>query len=81
MKKLNIKSGNCTLEKDGYGVGINGVSLEKLVNNNLPELKNYKSYPIKLDLSIEFLGDDNLKIETEGYELSEEKTEEDGGNE
>lgn len=72
MKKLNIESGNCLLKVDSYGVKINDTDLEKLVKNNLPELKEYRAYPVKLGLSIEFLGDEELEIIPTGYELPKE---------
>lgn len=72
MKKLNIKSESCLLEVNDYGASINNIDLGKLVRNNLPELKNYKDYPVKLDLSIEFLGDEELEITPTGYELPKE---------
>lgn len=68
MKKLNIKSENCLLEVNDYGASINNEDLGKLVKNNLPKLQNYKEYPAKLNLSIEFLGDGVLEVNTEGYE-------------
>lgn len=72
MKKLNIKSENCLLEVNDYGASINNEDLGKLVKNNLPKLKNYKDYPVRLNLSIEFLGDEKLEITPTGYELPEE---------
>jgi len=71
MKKLNIKSGNCLLKVSNYDTKINDTGLEELVRNNLPELKNYKNYPIKLNLSIEFLGEEKLEIIPTGYEIKE----------
>ena len=72
MKKLNIKSENCSLEISGYGASINGIDLGKLVRNNLPKIKNYKDYPVKLDISIEFLGDERLEIAPTGYKIPKE---------
>lgn len=72
MKKLNIKSENCLLEVNDYGASINNEDLGKLVKNNLPKLKNYKDYPVKLNLSIEFLGDEGLEITPTGYEVPKE---------
>lgn len=79
MKKLSIKSENCSLEVNDYGASINNVDLGKLVKNNLPKLKNYKDYPAKLSLSIEFLGDGELEVNMEGYEVpnNTEEVEED----
>ncbi|OAA93037.1 hypothetical protein [Clostridium coskatii] len=75
MKKLNIKSENCLLEVNDYGASINSIDLGKLVRNNLPELKNYKDYPVKLNLSIEFLGDEKLEVTPTGYEIPKEAEE------
>lgn len=72
MKKLNIKSENCILRKNSYGVGINDVGLEELIRKNLPELEDHKGYPVRMGLSIEFLGDEKLEITPTGYELPKE---------
>lgn len=74
MKKLNIESNSCILSVNDYeGTTINEKSLGKIVKNALPKgLEQYHKYPVKLNLSIEFLGDDKLKVETEGYEVKEE---------
>ena len=54
MKKLNIKSESCLLRVSDFDTKINDTGLEELVRNNLPELRNYEDYPVKLSLSIEF---------------------------
>lgn len=69
MKKLNIESKCCLLEVNDYDVSINNEDLGKLVRNNLPKLKNYKEYPIRLSLYITFLGDEGLEITPTGYEI------------
>ncbi|OAA90806.1 hypothetical protein [Clostridium coskatii] len=81
MKKLNIKSENCLLEVNDYGASINGIDLGKLVRNNLPKLKNYKDYPVKLNLSIELLGNEELEIDPTGYEIPYEMPKEAEENE
>ena len=74
MKKLNIKSENCLLSVNNYdGTTINGKALGKMVGDALPkDLRNYDDYPAKFSLTIEFLGEERLKVETEGYELPKE---------
>lgn len=76
MKKLDIKSDNCLLEVNDYSLKVNNKELEELVKNNLPKLKNYKEYPVRLNLSIEFLGDEELQITPTGYEQVKEESEE-----
>jgi len=77
MKKLSIKCDNTTLTANGYGVGIAGKRIEELIKGALPKgIEPFKDYPVKVNLYIEFLGSDELKIKTEGYELPEEKIEE-----
>ncbi|MDF2884169.1 MAG: hypothetical protein K0R54_4736 [Clostridiaceae bacterium] len=76
MKSLKIKSDNCILVKNTYGVEINKKDIRDLVLENLPsELKNYEKYPSKISINIEFLGDDELTVETEGYKVENEGTE------
>lgn len=79
MKKLRIESSACLLSINRYdGVTIADEALGKMVREKLPkEIKEYQNYPIKLYLSIEFLDDKGLKVETEGYELPEDDAEED----
>jgi len=72
MKKLNIESGNCLLRINSLGVEINNTDLGKLIKSNLPELEAYREYPVKLGLSIEFLGDEEIVITPAGYELPKE---------
>jgi hypothetical protein len=71
MKSLTIKSNNCLLNKKTYGgVSINDMSIGNLIVENLPEgLQDYKDYPVKLSLQIEFFGEDDLSVTTEGYEV------------
>jgi hypothetical protein len=74
MKKLSIKSDSCLLEIDGYnGTTINGKALGKMVRSVLPEgIKEYSKLPVKFNLTIEFLGEEGLEVEAEGYELPTE---------
>lgn len=73
MKSLKIKSDNCTLVKNMYGLEINGEDIRNMVKENLPaDLEDYKKYPAKISISIEILGEDKLIVETEGYKLSED---------
>lgn len=73
MKSLSIKSENCVLSKNSYSVDINGKTVSELVLNNLPaDLKDYKDYPVKIQISIEFLGQEGINVETDGYKLEEE---------
>lgn len=78
MKKLSIKSENCILSVNDYdGITIDEKALGRMVRDALPkDLKNYDNYPAKFHLTIEFLGNEGLNIEIEGYELPEEETEE-----
>lgn len=77
MKALVIKSDNCLLSKNSYGVTINDKDISKLVLENLPEgLKDYKDYPVKVSLQIEFPVEDGLSIVTEGYEVNKEENKE-----
>lgn len=77
MKKLSIKCDNTVLNTDGYGVDIGGKGIEKMIMGSLPKgIKHFKNYPVKVVLLIEFLDNDKLKIETEGYELPKEDAEE-----
>lgn len=73
MKSLKIKSENCTLVTDSYGVEINGRDIRDIVRENLPaELKKYVKYPAKVSINIEILGDEKLTVETEGYKVNSE---------
>jgi hypothetical protein len=46
------------------------MSIGNLIVENLPEgLQDYKDYPVKLSLQIEFFGEDDLSVTTEGYEV------------
>lgn len=77
MKTLKIKSSNCLLNKNNYGVSINNLDINNLVLKNLPEsLENYRDYPVEFTLQVEFLGGDNLEIATEGYEVKGEENKE-----
>lgn len=72
-KVLNMNANNCLLSIDCInGVKVNEKDLNEIIYNNLPKLKEYKNYPVKLNLQIEFLGDDEFKINTEGYEIKTE---------
>lgn len=76
MKKLNIKSEGCTLEVNTHSVIVNNSDLGELVKNNLPKLETYKGYPVRLNLSIEFLGDEEFEITPTGYKHTEDESEE-----
>ncbi len=78
MKSLTIKSNNCLLSKKTYGgVHINDTSIGDLIEKNLPEgLEDYKDYPVKLSLQIEFFREDDLSVTTEGYEVEKEEVKE-----
>lgn len=77
MKSLSIKSDDCVLSKNSYDVKINDTGINNLVKNNLPEgLEDYRDYPVKVEIHIEFLGGEELKIETQGYETKKEENEE-----
>jgi len=68
VKKLKIFSSGCEMTTAKDYIAINGTSLEQLVRKNLPEgLEDYKNYPIKIDLSIDFIADDPIEIHTENY--------------
>ncbi|MFT8313209.1 MAG: hypothetical protein ABF633_03020 [Clostridium sp.] len=76
MKKLSIVSENCLLEKNSYGVKFDGEEIDKLIQKNLPsDLQNYRDYPVKVEINIEFLGSEGLQINTNGYEVAEEESE------
>lgn len=84
MKSLNVKSDNCILTKCSFGVEVNDKDIRELIKENLPkELKDYEKYPVKLDLKLEFLGDEDLTVVTEGYKLKDEEmaSEEEGEDE
>ena len=72
MKKLNIKSENCLMQVSCVGIDINKTGLEELIKDNLPKLKEYRDYPVKLDVSIEFLGDEKLIATPTGYKIPKE---------
>jgi hypothetical protein len=78
MKSLTIKSNNCLLSKKSFGgVIINDATISDLIEDNLPEgLEDYKNYPVKFNLQIEFLGEDDLSVTTEGYEVKKEEVKE-----
>ncbi|MFL0251384.1 hypothetical protein ACJDT4_13250 [Clostridium neuense] len=77
MKTLEIKANNCFLYKTDYGVSINGEGIERLVKKNLPEeLKDYKDYPVKVNIQIEIMEDEKLTVSTGGYEIRKEESEE-----
>lgn len=76
MKSLVIKSNNCLLSKTNYDVQINDKNISELILENLPkELKSYKDYLVQLSIEIEILGDEDIKIITEGYDVKEEYNE------
>ena len=69
-KELVIKSNNCVLSKSQYGVKINDTDIEKLIIDNLPqEMKEYRDYPARVNISISILGDDPVKIQRTGYKV------------
>jgi hypothetical protein len=73
MKSLKIKSDNCTLATNMYGLEINGEDIKNIVKENLPaDLEDYTKYLAKISISIEILGEDKLTVETEGYKLNSE---------
>lgn len=66
-KKLTIQAVICLISKDGIGdIRINGENLNRIINNNLPEMKEYADVPARVNISIELL-DPDLDIEKEGY--------------
>ena len=70
MKVLSINSSNCLLSRSPYGVEFNGKAISELINEKLPEeLVNYQKYPARNKLSIEIFHEEDLNINTTGYEL------------
>lgn len=76
MKSLLIKSENCLLSKNSYDINLNGKEIGELVKENLPaELEDYKNYPIKVTINIEFLGQEGINVVATGYEVKKEEDE------
>lgn len=79
MKLLSIKSDNCLLSKNSYNIKLDSAEIGDLVKKSLPtELEDYKDYPVKVVISIEFLGQEGINVSTEGYEVKEETEESEG---
>ena len=79
MKSLMIKSDGCLLEKNSYQLKIDDEEIQNLIKKELPPLEDFKKYPIKIALSIDFLGGKGLEVETTGYKT--EKPQEETDNE
>ncbi len=74
--KLSIKSDVCLLCKNYTGIKLNGTTIGDLIEKHLPQLETGKSYPVKVNIQIEFLGEEGLIFTAEGYEIKEEESEE-----
>jgi len=69
QKELVINSDSCIINKTQYGVKINDKDIEELIAENLPkDMKEYKDYPAKINISISIVGGEPLEIQTLGYE-------------
>lgn len=79
MKSLKINSDNCLLSKNSASnIYINNKPIGELIGENLPEgIEEYRNYPTKINIQIEFLGEDKLNIATTGYEVQKEDVKED----
>lgn len=78
MKSLLIKSENCELSKSSYGaISLDGERISDIILKNLPaDLEDYRNYPVRIQISIDFLGQEGINTETVGYELAKEVLEE-----
>ncbi|SKB01154.1 hypothetical protein SAMN05443428_1543 [Caloramator quimbayensis] len=83
MSKILKIEGNCDLMISRYGdLYINSKGIEKIITDNLPELKEYKNYPAEISITINIHNNEELNITTEGYKANKQDKEEiEGGNE